>query len=140
MQTFKQKQFRRMNSVIDNMEAVLIEAHKAKGWQWVHEEPLWVTWSLEKFGKYSVPAHSAVVCLQDHQTVTSVAEVIVPYHRSLNAHIDLVDTLRSHSVTFEASREVMSKWVEQPWFEGSSWDAKWEDLCEVEVERWDIAR
>lgn len=64
----------------------------------------------------------------------------MPYHRSLNAHIDLVDTLRSHSVTFEASREVMSKWVEQPWLEGSSWDAEWEDLCEVEVERWDIAR
>lgn len=47
----KQKQFRRMNTVIDNMEGVLIEAHKVKGWQWVHEEPLWVTWSLEKFGK-----------------------------------------------------------------------------------------
>lgn len=39
-----------MNAVVDGMEALLIDAHKAKGWQWVSEEPLWVTWSLEKFG------------------------------------------------------------------------------------------
>jgi hypothetical protein len=55
-------------------------------------------------------------------------------------HIDLVNTLRSHSVTFEVSREVMSKWVAQPWLEDSGWDAKWEDICEAEVERWDIVR
>jgi hypothetical protein len=47
---WKRKQFRRMNAVIDGMEALLIEAHKAKGWHWVSDEPLWVTWSLEKFG------------------------------------------------------------------------------------------
>ena len=39
-----------MNNTIDNMEQVLYEAHKVKGWQWVHEYPLWVTWSLEIFG------------------------------------------------------------------------------------------
>ena len=41
-----------MNSAIDNMEQVLYEAHKAKGWQWAHEHPLWVTWSLETFGMF----------------------------------------------------------------------------------------
>jgi hypothetical protein len=40
-----------MNNIIDNLEAVLVEAHKTKGWKWVSEEPLWVTWSLERFGK-----------------------------------------------------------------------------------------
>jgi hypothetical protein len=44
-----------MNTVVDNLEAVLIEAHKIKGWQWVNDEPLWVTWSLGKFSKYSSP-------------------------------------------------------------------------------------
>lgn len=43
--------FRRMNAVIDTMESLLIEAQKAKGWRWVDEEPMWLTWSLEKFGK-----------------------------------------------------------------------------------------
>ena len=43
-----------MNSVIDNMEAILIEAHKVKGWRFVHEQPLWVTWTLEKFGTISL--------------------------------------------------------------------------------------
>ena len=32
------------------MELVLFEAHRAKGWQWVEEEPLWTSWSLHKFG------------------------------------------------------------------------------------------
>jgi hypothetical protein len=33
------------------MESLLFEAHKTKGWKWVQEEPLWVTWPLEKFGR-----------------------------------------------------------------------------------------
>src|SRR5262245_48601306 len=39
-----------MNAIIENMETLLYEADKVKGWQWVHNEPLWVTWPLEKFG------------------------------------------------------------------------------------------
>ncbi|KAG2020499.1 hypothetical protein CC2G_005832 [Coprinopsis cinerea AmutBmut pab1-1] len=46
-----EKLFKRMNTVIDNLEAVVVEAHKVKGYQWVRDEPLWVSWSLEKFGK-----------------------------------------------------------------------------------------
>ena len=46
----QRKQFQKMNNAIDNMEQVLYEAHKVKGWQWVHEHPLWLTWSLETFG------------------------------------------------------------------------------------------
>jgi len=104
--------------VIENLEAVLFEAHKVKGWQWVHEEPLWVTWPLEKF-------------------VSSVSAILVPYHRSLETHTELVNTLRRHSISFEDSRAAIAKWVEQPWLEEDGWDARWEDLCAVEVERWD---
>jgi hypothetical protein len=39
-----------MNSIIDGMEALLADAHKAKGWQWVYSEPMWTTWPMEKFG------------------------------------------------------------------------------------------
>ncbi|KDR81446.1 hypothetical protein GALMADRAFT_89384 [Galerina marginata CBS 339.88] len=111
------KQFQRLNNVIENLELVLIDAHKVKGWKWVHEEPLWVTWSLEAF-------------------VTRVPEILRPYHRSLALHIELVDKLRKHSIGFEKSREVINKWVEQPWLEGVGWADVWEDICEAEVERW----
>ena len=47
----QQRQFQRMNKIIDSLETVLIDAHKVKGWRWVHEEPLWMTWSLENFGE-----------------------------------------------------------------------------------------
>lgn len=123
-----------MNSIIDNMEAILIEAHKVKGWQFVHEEALWVTWTLEKFGMGFFLLFRSPLTLKQ---VTSVASILVPYHRSLMLHTDLVNTLRSHSVSFEDSRIAISKWVAQPWLEDSSWDAQWEDICSVEVERWD---
>ncbi|KZV85103.1 hypothetical protein EXIGLDRAFT_682097 [Exidia glandulosa HHB12029] len=44
------KQFNKMISVVDNLDAVVTEAHKQKGWLWIHTEPLWQTWTLEKFG------------------------------------------------------------------------------------------
>ncbi|KAJ6547101.1 hypothetical protein B0H19DRAFT_253191 [Mycena capillaripes] len=112
------KQFRRMNAAIDGLDTLLIEAHKAKGWHWVSEEPLWVTWSLEKF-------------------VSSIPNLLIPYHRSLDTHLELVDILRSHSVSFEDARDALAKWAEQSWLEDDGWEAVWEDLCAVEVERWD---
>ncbi|KAJ7702351.1 hypothetical protein B0H17DRAFT_1043857 [Mycena rosella] len=116
-----QKQFRRMNAVIDGMEALLIDAHKTKGWHWVSEEPLWVTWSLEKF-------------------VSSVPDILIPYHRSLDTHLELVNILRSHRVSFEDARDALAKWAEQPWLEDDGWEASWEDLCAAEIDRWDVAR
>ncbi|KAF8905991.1 hypothetical protein CPB84DRAFT_1770751 [Gymnopilus junonius] len=104
-----------MDECIVKLDVVLIKLKKqfqrmnSQGWRWVHEEPLWVTWSLESFW---------------------------PYHRSLALHVELVDGLRKHSVGFEKSREIINKWVEQPWLEGAGWDDVWEDICEAEVERW----
>lgn len=124
-----------MNNIIDNLELVLIDAHKVKGWQWVQETPLWVTWPLEAFGKFVRPA-SRIKCSFTLTSVTRVPEILKPYHRSLALHIQLVDALRKHSIPFEKSREIINKWVEQPWLESAGWDAVWEDICEAEVERW----
>ncbi|EIW85391.1 hypothetical protein CONPUDRAFT_87845 [Coniophora puteana RWD-64-598 SS2] len=114
------RQFRRMSAVIDAMESILFEAHATKGPQWCKEQPLWISWSLEKF-------------------VTSVSDILLPYHRSLNMHIEIVESLRPHSATFEVSKDAIRKWVDQPFLEDESWDAIWEDLCAVEVHRWDTA-
>ena len=74
--------------------------------------------------------------LINHKPVTRIAELLPPYNRSLNIHIKLVDVLRSHSVTFEESRDAINKWVEQAELEDIGWKAAWEDICEVEVEHW----
>jgi hypothetical protein len=127
------KQFRKINAVIDNMESLLCEAHKTKGWKWVQEEPLWVTWPMDKFGR--LPCQSRTNGTNGF-TVTSIPELLRPYHRSLNMHIEIVDLLRCHSVSFDASRDALSKWLAQPWLEEDGWEARWEDLCAVEVHRW----
>ncbi|KAF8123793.1 hypothetical protein EV363DRAFT_1272055 [Boletus edulis] len=113
-----QKLLRRMSTVLDNLEASYHEAQRTKGARWCQEEALWVSWPLEKF-------------------VKSMADVELPYHRSLALIKDIIDRLRSHSITFEASRDAISQWVEQPYLAEDGWEGKWEDLCAVEVERWD---
>jgi hypothetical protein len=130
----QRKQFRRINTILDNMESLLFEAHKTKGWHWAQKEPLWVTWSMEKFGR---PLCQSTTGRTNDFTVTSVPDILSPYHRSLNMHIEIVDVLRSHSVSFDASRAALSKWLAQPWLQENGWEAKWEDLCTVEVHRWD---
>jgi hypothetical protein len=130
----QQKQFRRINAVIDNMESLLFEAHKTKGYKWVQNEPLWVTWPMEKFGR---PLCLGSFCRTNNFPVTSVPDILIPYHRSLNMHIEIVDLLRPHSVSFDASRDALTKWLAQPCLEEDGWEAKWEDLCTVEVYRWD---
>lgn len=69
-----------------------------------------------------------------------MAGVLVPYHRSLHTHTELVDILRSHSLSFENSRNAIAAWVAQPWLEDDGWSAKWEDICNAEVERWNGPR
>ena len=52
---------------------------------------------------------------------------------------EFVSDLRSHEVTFATSRDILSKWVHQPYLEAGGW-SDWEDFCSVEVERWDLGR
>lgn len=54
----QRKQFQKMNSIVDNMEALLADAHKAKGWHWVSLEPMWTSWPMEKFG---ASIHNSVI-------------------------------------------------------------------------------
>ncbi|KAH9981512.1 hypothetical protein BGW80DRAFT_1270588, partial [Lactifluus volemus] len=82
------KQFQKMNSIVDGLEALLADAHKTKGWHWVCSEPMWTTWPMEKF-------------------VTSVSDILWPYRHSLELHIELINTLRT-------SRKAANTWVEQP--------------------------
>ncbi|KAI0361946.1 hypothetical protein OH77DRAFT_1416133 [Trametes cingulata] len=114
------KLFQKMVKIIKSLEILLHEVHKTKGWKFV-EEPLWVTWSLEKF-------------------VTKLPYILKPYRRSLEMHIDLVEDLRPHDVTFEESRRIIAEWQAQPHLAQGGWDAIWEDICAVEVDRWNSPR
>jgi hypothetical protein len=69
--------------------------------------------------------------------VTYIPAILKAYNRSLNDAVKIVDTLRPHSASFDDSRRAISEWAEQRWLEEEGWHARWEDLCEVEVERWD---
>ncbi|KAF8894398.1 hypothetical protein BD779DRAFT_1500843 [Infundibulicybe gibba] len=115
------KQFHRIGTVVDNLDALLADAHRVKGWKYCQDEPLWVTWPLEKF-------------------VNEISVVLIPYHRSLAFHEGILKTLRSHSISFNESRDAISSWAAQPPLEDGGWGTRWADICAVEVDRWDLAR
>ena len=125
-----------MNTVMDNLDALLIEAHKVKGYQWVHEEPLWISWSLEKFGSFPVNQSLHLQVSTPFIQATSIPEILIPYHRSLALYKQFVSRLKSHSISFEDSKAIIEQWAEQPYLAEDGWEAKWEDLCSVEIERW----
>jgi hypothetical protein len=70
---------------------------------------------------------------------TDIPTLLLVYHQSLHHMREFVSELRSHDVTFETSRDILSKWVHQPYLLTGGW-SDWEDLCSVEVERWDSIR
>lgn len=74
--------------------------------------------------------------LLKRHAVTSMPNLLPPYHRSLQAQVEIVDSLRSHSLSYEESRGLVAKWVSQPHLEADSWVTEWEDICEVEIGRW----
>ena len=57
---YQDKLFQKMVKIIKSLEILLHEVHKTKGWKFV-EEPLWVTWSLEKFGALFIPYRCSVL-------------------------------------------------------------------------------
>lgn len=78
-----------------------------------------------------------VYCFSSLLPVTSIADIVIPYHRSLNSNIEIITTLRNHSALFEESRDAVNKWIAQAWLQEDGWEAKWEDICDAEVERWE---
>jgi hypothetical protein len=92
---------------------------------------------MEKFGTYCYKLTWGARFRKQSPLVTSTSDILWPYRRSLELHVELLDTLRTHDVSFETARKTANTWVEQPCLEEDSWDANWEALCEVEVDRWD---
>lgn len=72
--------------------------------------------------------------------MTKLPYILKPYRRSLEMHLDLVEQLRPHDVTFDESRHIIGLWQAQPHLAQGGWDVIWEDICTVEVDRWTAAR
>ena len=137
---YQDKLFQKMVKIIKSLEILLHEVHKTKGWKFV-EEPLWVTWSLEKFGAHAILIRPLrTLRYLTVMLVTKLPYILKPYRRSLEMHIDLVEQLRPHDVTFEESRQIIAQWQAQVHLAQGGWDAVWEDICAVEVDRWSSPR
>jgi len=115
------KCFSRISSIVDTIEDLLIDACNTKGVQWTQQELLWTSWTLDAF-------------------VTRIPAILPPYHRALHAHIGMVDTLRPHTLPFEQARQVINEWAAQTHLVEGGWSAQWEDICAVEIERWEAPR
>lgn len=125
-----------MNNIVDNLEELLVEANKMKGWSWCQNEAMWCTWSLEKFGAISFPSLSHEDSHPRHLAVTEIPELLKPYNRSLQHQTDTASLLKSHSLPFEESRRLVNQWSALVEIEADDWASEWEELCEAEIDRW----
>lgn len=78
-------------------------------------------------------------CLQIADRLPSL---LAFYHRSLHHHIHLVQILEDDNLPFERAREAIQQWAAQrgPGMEDldGGWDSgEWEEICRIEVGRWD---
>ena len=47
-----------MSLLIDQAEKIFFEAYRTQGWEFALTEPLWLTWTLERFGELECPLHA----------------------------------------------------------------------------------
>ncbi|KAF8184926.1 hypothetical protein K438DRAFT_1061921 [Mycena galopus ATCC 62051] len=128
------------------LDVLLIEAHQAKGGTWVSEEPLWVTWPLEKFGML----RASLLTGRCERAVSFIPTLLNPYHRSLHIHPVPVGILREPLCLIRRCPVMRSQSGRNSpldtfrlcpgWLEDDGWGALWEDLSVAEVERWYISK
>lgn len=70
------------------------------------------------------------------EPVDTIPLLLKPYRHALHEHTQLLHSLRSHSISFEESRDILLKWVTQSSLQEDPWVSEWEELCEAEIERW----
>lgn len=108
-----QNQREKIHGALDNIELLINDAHRAKGWEWVSNEALWCTWPMDKFYQ-------------------SLLGLMPDLHRSLEVRREVVSTLKSHDVSFERSKEALQSWS-GPTLD--QWD-ELEELFSIEVDGW----
>ena len=72
----------------------------------------------------------------DKFTAVSIPLLLIPYHRALHKHKELVEALRLHSTPFEKARTCISLWAAQEELKDDGWTDYWEDICKAEVRGW----
>lgn len=51
LKDIKSSQLNKTNVVVENVEVLINEAHRSKGWTWIKTVPLWSTWPMEHLCK-----------------------------------------------------------------------------------------
>ena len=123
-------------SLVDTIDELMIDAVKTRGIAWT-QEPLWLTWSLDRFGRSSTLflfRDAAHLILSG--VVSQIPNILYPYHRALASHSTHIANLRPHGLPFDRARIIINEWAAQEWVTEDGWDASWEELCEVEVGGW----
>ena len=69
--------------------------------------------------------------------VDKVPAIVVYYHRSLESHTHLVNVIEDDTLQFEKARDAIQLWASQPDLSEGGWMVEWEELCAVEVGRWE---
>jgi len=59
------------------------------------------------------------------------------YHRALYHYTYLVTVLDNDKLPFDKARDAIQQWASQPDTNAGGWSVEWEEICQIEVGRWD---
>ena len=65
--------------LVEQAEKIYFEAYRLQGAEWADEEPLWLTWSLLRFGEYPPRSRLVEAALQPHRSCIFWDFFIGPY-------------------------------------------------------------
>lgn len=105
----------KLNMLIDQAEKIYFEAFTKLGWEFVAEEPLWLTWTLQYF-------------------INSLPRLFTVHNQHLATLTGLAEELKSSETSFDDARLTLEAWRDFG-YGGERYHLvrEWEELVEIET-------
>jgi hypothetical protein len=123
---------------VDQAERIYFEAYRLQGAAWVVEEPLWLSWTLDRFGKSSCHLRiirlQSVVTFADELSVNSIPPLITLHNHHLAILTSLASIILNPETSFDDAKLTLERWADLSM--GGQRHAgvkEWEELVELEM-------
>ena len=127
----------KIGMLLEQAEKVFFEAYRLQGWEFVLEEPLWLSWTLEHFGKPPFPILPSVCACHppvSYGTVNTLSPILTLHNDHLVALTQLSKIIASSETSFEDARLALERWRDFA-MRGERWNTvrEWEELVNIEL-------
>jgi hypothetical protein len=129
----QEKALAKLVLLLEQAEKVFFDAYRTQGAEFVLQEPLWLSWTLEHFGAstYLSPCHTAA---KADSTVNSLPPLLTAHNTQLILLTALSRTMVDPKTSFDDAKLALERWRDLS-IRGERWNIvrDWEELVDLEV-------